>query len=89
MIKRVWIGWPVVGLAAIGGVTGCRVHVDKDSNGQEKTVQVDTPIGSMRVEGHKNLDPKLIGVPVYPGAIREEDNGGAGSWNSSRTWLPV
>jgi hypothetical protein len=40
---------------------------------------VDTPIGSMRVQQHKKLDPKLIGVPVYPGAMREDEDGHAAS----------
>ena len=30
--------------ALVFGLAGCRVHVDKDANGQEKTVQVETPL---------------------------------------------
>ena len=33
------------GWAASLGLAGCRVHVDKDADGKEKTVQVDTPFG--------------------------------------------
>ena len=67
MMKRVWICWPAMGLAAIAGVTGCRVHVDKDSNGKEKTVQVDTPFGGVHVNTDK-VSASDLGLPVYPGA---------------------
>ena len=66
-MKRIWIGWPAVGLAFAAGLMGCRVHVDKDANGQEKTVQVDTPFGGV----HVNTDVVKagdLGLPEYPGA---------------------
>ena len=74
MMKRVWICWPAMGLAALGAVAGCRVHVDKDSNGQEKTVQVDTPFGGVHVNTDK-LSASDLGLPVYPGAepVRGDD----------------
>jgi len=73
-MKRVWICWPAVGLAVIAGLTGCRVHVDKDANGQEKTVQVDTPFGEVHVNTDK-VTASDLGLPVYPGAesIRGDD----------------
>lgn len=73
----------VVGVFMAGMYFADNIHVQKINSAKGETVQVDTPIGSMRVEGHKNLDPKLIGVPVYPGAIREEDNGGTVSFDFS------
>ena len=57
----------VAGAAIAGLLAGCRVHVDKGSNGEEKTVQVDTPFGGV----HVNTDQVTaadIGLPVYPGA---------------------
>ncbi len=48
-------------------LAGCRVHVDKNSQGQEKTVQVDTPFGGV----HVNTDAVSaadLGLPIYPGA---------------------
>jgi hypothetical protein len=54
-------------LAVALGLTGCRVHVDKDANGKEKNVQVDTPFGGV----HVNTDQtsrRRSGLPVYPGA---------------------
>jgi hypothetical protein len=66
-MKRVWIGWLGIGLLAIAGLSGCRVHVDKDSNGKEKTVQVDTPFGGVHVNTDQ-LSASDVGLPVYPGA---------------------
>jgi hypothetical protein len=48
-------------------MTGCRVHVDKDASGQEKTVQVDTPFGGVHVNTDQTSAADL-GLPVYPGA---------------------
>lgn len=50
-----------------GGIGGCRVHVDKDANGQEKTVQVDTPFGGVHVNTDQ-VSAADLGLPVYPGA---------------------
>jgi hypothetical protein len=55
------------GLALALGVSGCRVHVDKDANGKEKTVQVDTPFGGVHVNTDQ-LSASDLGMPVYPGA---------------------
>lgn len=35
--------------------------------------RLETPFGSLRVRERGSLDPKSIGVPVYPGAERVED----------------
>jgi hypothetical protein len=54
-------------LAAAIALAGCRVNVDKDQNGQEKRVQVDTPFGGI----HVNTDQTTasdVGLPSYPGA---------------------
>jgi hypothetical protein len=39
----------LTGLILATGIAGCRIHVDKDSNGKEKNVQVDTPFGGVHV----------------------------------------
>jgi len=54
-------------LAVMLGVSGCRVHVDKDANGKEKTVQVETPFGGVHVNTDQTSASDL-GMPVYPGA---------------------
>lgn len=63
------------GLALAVAVTGCRVHVDKDANGQEKTVQVDTPFGGVHVNTDQTTAADL-GLPIYPGAklVKDKDN---------------
>jgi hypothetical protein len=63
-----------IGLTAMLGLSGCRVHVDKDANGKEKTVQVDTPFGGVHVNTDQTTASDL-GLPVYPGAepVRDDD----------------
>ncbi len=56
-----------VSLGLMTVVAGCRVHVDKDANGQEKTVQVDTPFGGVHVNTDQ-VSAADLGLPVYPGA---------------------
>ncbi len=57
----------VTGLALAAGMAGCRVHVDKGANGEDKTVQVDTPFGGVHVNTDQ-LTASDLGLPVYPGA---------------------
>jgi len=57
----------VVGLTLAGGVAGCRINVDKDANGHEKKVQVDTPFGGVHVNTDQTAAVDL-GLPTYPGA---------------------
>lgn len=61
-----------VGLALAAGMAGCRVHVDKDANGQDKKVQVDTPFGGVHVNTNQTTAADL-GLPVYPGATVAKD----------------
>ena len=65
----------LIASAASVGIAGCRVHVDKDSNGKEKTVQVDTPFGGVHVNTDQTSASDL-GLPVYPGAetVRDDDH---------------
>ncbi|HUJ23905.1 MAG TPA: hypothetical protein VLX58_20360 [Bryobacteraceae bacterium] len=69
----------VVGAFLAGMYLADNIHVEKRRGANGETVKVETPIGSMRVQEHRRLDPKLIGVPVYPGATREDDQGKAAS----------
>lgn len=69
----------VVGAAAVlavaCGIGGCRVHVEKGANGEDKNVQVDTPFGGMHVNTGQTTAADL-GLPVYPGAqiVADKDN---------------
>jgi len=57
-----------VSLVLVGGVAGCRVRVDKDANGEDKKVQVDTPFGGVHVNTDQTTATDL-GLPEYPGAV--------------------
>ena len=62
-------------LALAAGIAGCRVHVDKGANGEDKNVQVDTPFGGVHVNTDQTTASDL-GLPVYPGAVsaKGDDN---------------
>ncbi|MGO8773211.1 MAG: hypothetical protein ACLQHT_03030 [Terracidiphilus sp.] len=60
-------------LAVAAGLTGCWVHVDKNSNGADKNVQVDTPFGGIHVNTNQTTASDL-GLPVYPGAAQRADD---------------
>ena len=87
VLAGVLVAFLILGALVVAGVflAGIyfaeNIHVTKSEGAHGDTVEVETPIGSMRVQQHKKLDPKLIGVPVYPGAVREENDGGAVSFD--------
>ena len=65
----------VLGIATLV-ITGLYVadHIrvtERDARGE---TTVETPFGSIHVREHARLDPKHLGVPIYPGAVREEDS---------------
>jgi len=62
-------------LAAALAVSGCHVQVEKDQNGQEKNVRVDTPFGGVHVRSDQTTAADL-GLPPYPGAQLASDNQG-------------
>jgi len=62
----------LVAAAGLGLLAGCRIHVDKDSNGKEKTVQVETPFGGVHVNTDQ-VSAADIGLPLYPGAQEATD----------------
>jgi len=56
-----------VDLALAAGLAGCRIHTEKDANGEDKNVQVDTPFGGIHVNTDQTTAADL-GLPAYPGA---------------------
>ena len=50
----------------------CDINVKKDSSGQEKKVDIETPIGGIHVD--KAADVRDTGLAVYPGAQVKPDN---------------
>ena len=59
-------------LMAIALLAACSVNVKKEKNGQDKQVDVRTPVGDIHVS--KGANPDDVGIPVYPGARLKEDN---------------
>ncbi len=60
-------------LAVLAMIAGCRVHVDKGANGEDKNVQVDTPFGGVHVNTNQTTAADL-GLPVYPGSQTVSDD---------------
>jgi len=48
----------------------CSINVKKEKNGQDKQVDINTPVGGIHVS--KDADPADVGIMVYPGARLKE-----------------
>jgi hypothetical protein len=59
-----------VAVSALAVLPGCNVKVKKDGEGQDKKVDIETPVGGLHVS--KGADVRDTGLPVYPGARRKE-----------------
>jgi hypothetical protein len=57
-------------LGALLALPACDINVKKDNQGQEKNVDIETPVGGLHVT--KDADVRDTGLPVYPGARRKE-----------------
>lgn len=64
----------LIGVTALLLLPACSVNVKKNEDGQEKNVDIRTPVGDLHVD--KNADARDTGLPVYPGARpkHKEDN---------------
>ena len=60
----------------LSGATGCRVQVDKSSNGGGDNVKIATPFGGISVNKDQT-SPAELGLPAYPGSVL--DTGGDGN----------
>lgn len=67
----------MAGLALIA-CAGCRIRTEKGANGEDKTVQIDTPFGGVHVNTNDTTASDL-GLPVYPGAELAKDDDKHGS----------
>lgn len=56
-------------------VTGCHFQVQKDSNGNDKNVRIDTPLGGLHVRSG-DTNAADVGLPMYPGATIAPDQQG-------------
>jgi hypothetical protein len=62
-------------LLALLAIVGCSVNVKKGENGEDKKVDIETPIGGIHVDNNGNA--RDTGLPVYPGArLKEKDGNG-------------
>ena len=52
----------------------CVGHVLVTKSDWHGETTVETPFGSFRVRDTDSFDPKNMGVPIYPGAVRDEDS---------------
>jgi hypothetical protein len=61
--------------AALLVLPACSVNVKKDSEGKDKKVDIETPVGGIHVS--RNADVRDLGLPVYPGArVKEKEEDG-------------
>ena len=74
--------------ASITVTTACSVNVKKDGNGEDKNVDINTPLGGIHV--NTNADPRDTGLSVYAGARpKKKDNSGdekSANVNISSSW---
>jgi hypothetical protein len=69
-----WI-YALVLAAGVVLLPGCSVNVKKEKNGQDKQVDIQTPMGAIHVS--KDVDAADAGLTVYPGArLKPKDDGG-------------
>jgi hypothetical protein len=77
LVILIIIGGVIVMMSVAGYLFVRQIHVTETGAGDHKTVSVDTPLGRMALEPRKDLDPSSVGIPIYPGATRNKDHGGA------------
>jgi hypothetical protein len=58
-------------LAGFLALSACSMNVSKEQNGQDKQVDISTPIGGIHVS--EQAQASDTGLPVYPGARLKED----------------
>ncbi len=55
-----------ISFAACLTLLACSINVDKDKSGEEKKVDIETPLGGIHVD--KDAEARDTGLAVYPGA---------------------
>jgi hypothetical protein len=74
----------ILAFSALLALPACSVNVKKDEEGQEKKVDIETPIGGIHVS--KDAEVRDIGLPVYPSA-RPKEKGENGDENNAKVSL--
>lgn len=55
-------------------IAGCSIRVDKNENGEDKKVKIETPLGGIRV--NTNKPQGSTGIAQYPGSMLKADHDG-------------
>jgi hypothetical protein len=64
----------VMVIAAMMLLPACSLNVKKEKNGQDKQVDINTPLGGLHVS--KGANPEDVGIPIYPGSrLKMKDSG--------------
>jgi hypothetical protein len=64
----------------IVALSACSINVQKEKGGQDKQVDISTPLGGIHVS--KDADAQDVGLAIYPGArLKPKDNGNDKSAN--------
>lgn len=65
----------LAGMLAVS-FAACSVNVKKEKDGEDKDVDIKTPLGAIHVS--KGASPEDVGIPVYPGAhLKQKDTDGS------------
>jgi hypothetical protein len=74
------VGSLSLGLVVIAALSACSINVQKEKGGQDKQVDISTPLGGIHVS--KDADAQDVGLAIYPGAhLKPKDNGNDKSAN--------
>jgi|SRR5579863_8441350 hypothetical protein len=72
----------IISVVSLFALAGCSIHQEKSANGDDKNVDIQTPVGSLHVG--KDVDPRDAGLAVYPGAtLKDTDDKGKGDDQSA------
>jgi hypothetical protein len=72
----VWTRLPILlAFTSCMALPACNINVKKADNGEDKKVEINTPVGSIHVD--KDATANETGLPIYPGARpkKKEENG--------------
>jgi len=65
----------LVVIASLVALPACSVNVKKGENGQDKQVDIRTPMGGIHVS--KGANPEDVGIAIYPGSkLKQDDSDG-------------
>jgi hypothetical protein len=69
-------GMALVAAWGLLALAGCRIQVDKNQDGKDKNVKIDTPLGGLHVRADQTAAAD-VGLPAYPGAqVASDDKDG-------------